>query len=111
MSRNEEQLAELREDFSEARQWVFDHVDENATILGLIEECSETIQAAMKRYRAINAGNPTPVTPTHALLMLREETGDLLMMLDAYGLLPTGISTDHNPKWLRWAQRLGYEGS
>lgn len=82
----------------------------------LAEEASELAQAALKMIRAVGySENKTPVTIETAKENLQEEADDTLMMLSLLGLLTDGNpedkwqNPDNNPKWERWATRLGYQ--
>ena len=72
---------------------------------GLAEECCELAQAALKTVRARDGMNPTPVSIDECLDKLREESGDVLMVIEALGIIPDG-TTANNPKWKRWANRI-----
>ena len=91
-----------------AKDYVMEHISEKDLLLLMMEECSEMIQACAKRIRSTTKGNPTPVKPKEALAKMSEESGDVLMIMELFGYVPDGTTAD-NPKWLRWAVRLGYK--
>lgn len=77
----------------------------------LAEECNELSQASLKLIRACNySKNVTPITPAKALDNYAEEIKDVLMVLTALNVDVVGLAKNvkHNPKWKRWAKRLGY---
>lgn len=91
------------------REYVRKTVTPVTTYLLLAEECAELSQAALKYVRAagLTVGNPTPVSTKEASANVVEETGDVEMILDLMEL--SNADTAWNPKWKRWAERLGYE--
>lgn len=93
---------------NKAKEYVMDHVSEQDLLILMMEECSEMAQSCSKRYRSITQGNPTSVKPSEAIEMMNEEAGDILMIFELWGYVPEG-TTDDNPKWMRWAIRLGYK--
>lgn len=86
-------------------------LDDTALLLGIAEEASEVIQAAMKLLRAKGTVfNPTPVTLEEAEEELKQELKDLLLVLfvaevDVEDLLYEALSVD-NKKIDRWAERI-----
>lgn len=99
--------------------YIVSKLDERAILEGLAEEASEVVKAALKLIRAKElSGNTTPRTKEEALHDLAEELTDLDMvravlekkdgeLLSAIaGIDMDGIEA--NPKWKRWAERLGY---
>lgn len=80
----------------------------------LAEEAAELSQAALKFIRAAGmSNNPTPVSLQEAKANLQEEISDVLAIIKL--LKGTGTvevlsyEDDENPKWRRWAERLGYK--
>lgn len=96
-------------EFEKQRRWVKRQVSSVSLLMLLSEECAELTQAALKYIRAceIHPDNPTPVGPDAAWESVWEESRDVLMILDALGLVTE--DTSYNPKWQRWAERLGYK--
>lgn len=100
--------------------YIVGKLDEKTILEGLAEEASEVVKAALKLIRAKElSGNTTPKTKEEALHDLAEELTDLDMvrvvlekkdgeLLSAIaGINKDGIGA--NPKWKRWAERLGYD--
>lgn len=78
----------------------------------LTEEAAEMQQAALKLIRAAGmSNNPTPVSLQEAKANLQEEISDVLAvinLLKAMGVVELlSYEDDANPKWKRWAERLG----
>lgn len=101
-------------------KYIVSKLDERAILEGLAEEASEVVKAALKLIRAKGlSSNTTPKTKEEALHDLAEELTDLDMvrtvleekdgeLLSAIaGINKDGIGA--NPKWKRWAERLGYD--
>lgn len=76
----------------------------------LAEESCELGQAALKLRRAMGRSNPTPVSEEEAMASLKEELGDVMGCLLAFGDLAglhTTVETLVIPEKLeRWAERL-----
>lgn len=100
--------------------YIVSELDERAILEGLAEEASEVAKAALKLIRAKElSGNTTSKTKEEALHDLAEELTDLDMVRTVLEkkdgeLLSTiaGINKDGigaNPKWKRWAERLGHD--
>jgi hypothetical protein len=62
-------------------------------------------QAALKTTRSIDGANPTPMSTDECVHKLCEESGDILMLMEALGIIHKGV-TATNPKWKRWANRI-----
>lgn len=89
---------------------VKDHIGTLEARLQLIEEMAELQKALCKQIRAEGlVDNPTPVTIDEAEAAVDEEAKDVLMCMYILGLLPNEAepSVADNPKWTRWAKRLG----
>lgn len=92
--------------YKKYRAYVKKHIDSRDALEMLAEECAELGKAALKAIRAYGLSeNPTPVTQEQALADMVEETGDVLVVLDLLDL--ADVYTACNPKWKRWAIRLG----
>lgn len=83
----------------------------------LAEESSEITKAALKVIRAEKLSiNTTPITYEESMEKLIEEINDLRMIISLlktnYKELDEALPKDsdiiNNPKWKRWAYRLGY---
>lgn len=93
------------------RDYVLSNMPKRELLEQLAEEAAELSQAALKLIRADkNCGstNPTPVSVEEAWDRAEEELGDVLMLADALFISPEH-NTMYNPKWRRWAERLGYK--
>jgi len=90
---------------NDAKRYVAGHIGQRAALEGLAEECCELAQAALKLIRAIDGENPTPVSEEKCVEKLREEAGDVLMLLEFLGIVEDGTTAD-NLKWGRWARRI-----
>ena len=85
--------------------YVRNHLPNRVLLEGMAEECCELAQAALKLIRAVDGINPTPASPEACLEKLHEEVGDVLMVIEALGLIHDGM-TAGNPKWERWMNRI-----
>lgn len=90
---------------NDAKKYVSSNLTYRAMLEGLAEECCELAQAALKRIRAMNGENPTPVSEKECDEKLHEEAGDVLMLLELLSIIEDG-TTAHNHKWERWAKRI-----
>lgn len=90
--------------------WVRKHLGREEILAQLAEECCELGQAALKLRRAMGRHNPTPVSEEEAMASLKEELGDVMGCLLAFGDLAglhTTVETLVSPEKLeRWARRL-----
>ena len=78
----------------------------------LAEEAAELSQAALKVIRAAGVSdNPTPVLVYEAWRNLAEEFGDVVACYSIVAKSKTELETldASDPKWKRWAERLGYK--
>lgn len=74
----------------------------------LAEEAAELSQAALKLIRANGMNNnPTVITKQEADANLEEELYDVLAVASLLNIIT--YNDDENPKWERWAKRLGME--
>lgn len=87
--------------------FVSNNLTEREKLEQLAEEATELAQAALKAIRAKKlSNNSTPTTEDTANMNLAEEVDDVLMCICLYyGGVPFGVES--NPKWERWARRLG----
>ena len=91
----------------EYKGFIRNRLDRRTLLELLSEECSELIQAANKCIRAEQLNcNFTPVTEIEANSKLREEVGDVLMVLSVLGFDSDLETVKTNPKWERWFDRL-----
>lgn len=102
-------------------QKYFDYVvkvlDKRTILEQLAEESSEVTKEALKVIRAEKFNNNyTPITKEDSINKLIEEINDLRMIIrllkskytELDNALPEDNDTINNPKWERWAKRLGY---
>ena len=106
---------------NENQQKYFEHVvkslDKRSVLEQLAEESSEITKAALKVIRAEKLSvNTTPITYKESMQKLIEEINDVRMIismlktkyLELDEALPEDSDIINNPKWKRWAKRLGY---
>ena len=106
---------------NENQQKYFEHVvkslDKRSVLEQLAEESSEITKAALKVIRAEKLSvNTTPITYEESMEKLIEEINDVRMIISMlktkYHELDNALPEDNdiinNPKWKRWAHRLGY---
>ena len=110
-------------DYANYKDYILDKLDERALLEQLAEEASELSQAALKLIRAKGLSeNVTPRTEQEAALALAEEIIDSCIVMDLVcaknwevvsAIQENNFANDDdiesNPKWKRWAERLGYE--
>lgn len=101
-------------------QKYFDYVvrglDKRTILEQLAEEASEITQASLKLIRAEKFNNNyTPSSKEESIENLLEEINDIRMVInlirtkyDELYFLPEDNEIINNPKWKRWAERLGY---
>ena len=102
-------------------QKFFEHVvkvlDKRTILEQLAEESSEFTKESLKVIRAESfSNNRTPISRHDAINKLIEEINDLRMIISLlkpkYPELDNALPEDNdiinNPKWKRWAKRLGY---
>lgn len=88
------------------KNYILSVLDARTLLEQLAEEASELAQAALKLIRAAEySNNPTPITRQEAEVNLDEELHDVLAVASLLGLID--YDDDENPKWKRWAERLG----
>lgn len=88
------------------KSYILSVLDERTLLEQLAEEASELAQAALKLIRAAEySNNPTPITLQEAEVNLDEELHDFLAVASLLGIID--YNDDENPKWKRWAERLG----
>ena len=84
-------------------------MSEDSLLEGLIEECSELIQAAAKRLRIMRGESPTPVTLAENEAHLIEELADaelnIQMIVKKLGA-QSEVDTIYLDKLKRWEKRL-----
>lgn len=106
---------------NENQQKYFEHVvrslDKRSVLEQLAEESSEITKAALKVIRAEKLSvNTTPITYEESMEKLIEEINDVRMIISLLkykyteldNTLPDDNDIINNPKWKRWAHRLGY---
>ena len=95
-----------RETIANDKNYIRDALSERTLLEQLAEEASELAQAALKLIRAAEySNNPTPITRQEAEVNLDEELHDVLAVASLLGIID--YDDDENPKWKRWAERLG----
>ena len=95
-----------RETIANDKNYIRDVLSERTLLEQLAEEASELAQAALKLIRAAEySNNPTPITLQEAEVGLDEELHDVLAVASLLGIIE--YDDDENPKWKRWAERLG----
>ena len=88
------------------KSYILSVLDARTLLEQLAEEASELAQAALKLIRAAEySNNPTPITLQEAEVGLDEELHDVLAVASLLGIID--YDDDENPKWKRWAERLG----
>lgn len=88
------------------KSYILSVLDTRTLLEQLAEEASELAQAALKFIRAAEySNNPTPITLQEAQVGLDEELHDVLAVASLLGIIE--YDDDENPKWKRWAERLG----
>ena len=88
------------------KSYILSVLDERTLLEQLAEEASELAQAALKLIRAAEySNNPTPITLQEAEVGLDEELHDVFAVASLLGIID--YDDDENPKWKRWAERLG----
>ena len=88
------------------KNYILSVLDARTLLEQLAEEASELAQAALKLIRAAEySNNPTPITLQEAQVGLDEELHDVLAVASLLGIIE--YDDDENPKWKRWAERLG----
>ena len=88
------------------KNYILSVLDARTLLEQLAEEASELAQAALKLIRAAEySNNPTPITLQEAQVSLDEELHDVLAVASLLGIID--YDDDENPKWKRWAERLG----
>ncbi len=110
-------------DYEKYRNFIIDKLDNRTMLEQLAEEASELSQAALKLIRAKGLSkNVTPRTEQEAALALAEEMTDCCIVIDLVcaknwevvsAIQENNFANDDditsNPKWKRWAERLGYD--
>nr|DAU60590.1 MAG TPA: triphosphate pyrophosphohydrolase [Caudoviricetes sp.] len=94
------------------QEYILNELGHRALLEQLAEEAAELSQAALKLIRAAGmSSNLTPVSEQKAKANLQEEISDVLAvikLLKAAGVVESlSYEDDENPKWQRWAKRLG----
>ena len=88
------------------KNYILSVLDTRTLLEQMAEEASELAQAALKFIRAAEySNNPTPITLQEAQVSLDEELHDVLAVASLFGII--NYDDDENPKWKRWAERLG----
>ena len=100
----------------EKLQYIIDCLSTEEILAQLAEEASELSHAALKLRRAIDGGNPTPVTEREAMKNLMEEIADVWLLIQILELDQQSYINAYRgamvQKTERWAKRLdwGSEG-
>lgn len=98
-------------------EYVVNRLDKRTILEQLAEESSEVTKEALKVIRVEKfSNNYTPITREDSINKLIEEINDLRMIISLlkpnYKELDEALPKDsdiiNNPKWKRWAYRLGY---
>ena len=98
-------------------EYVVKVLDKRTVLEQLAEESSEVTKEALKVIRAESfSNNRTPISRQDAINKLIEEINDLRMIISMLkskypeldNTLPEDNDIINNPKWKRWAKRLGY---
>ena len=88
------------------QKYILNVLTERELLEQLAEEAAELSQAALKLIRAAGYNNnSTPITRLKAAMNLDEELHDVLAVASLLGLVE--YNDNENPKWKRWAERLG----
>ena len=98
--------------YKKYREYVFKTLPMRDKLEQLAEEASELSQAALKVIRATNqSDNHTPVSKKEACDNLVEEFGDVVACYSIIAKTKRELETldANDPKWKRWAERLGYK--
>ena len=96
----------FEDDVMADKNYILRILDSRTLLEQLAEEASELAQAALKLIRAAEySNNPTPITLQEAEVGLDEELHDVLAVASLLGIID--YDDDENPKWKRWAERLG----
>lgn len=110
-------------DYEKSRDFILEKLDERTLLEQLAEEASELSQAALKLIRAKGLSeNVTPKTEQEAVSALAEEITDCCIVVELVcaknweiigaiqeNNFADGDNVMNNPKWKRWAERLGYK--
>lgn len=67
-------------------EYIVDALSDVELLAQLAEEAAELGHAALKLRRAIDGGNPTPVTKAEAVKNLREEIADVWLLVKVLGM-------------------------
>lgn len=98
-------------------EYVVNRLDKRTILEQLAEESSEVTKEALKVIRAESfSNNYTPISREDAINKLIEEINDFRMIIrllkpkyeELNKALPEDSDIINNPKWERWAKRLGY---
>ena len=94
--------------FDQAVEMILEKVSPGDLLCQLAEEASELAQAALKLRRAIEPGNPTPITKEEAEGALLEEFADVILSCQLLGLTEQVETVEfiHINKMERWIDRL-----
>ena len=98
--------------YKKYREFVQENLSMRDGLEQLAEEAAELSQAALKAIRAtgLSDNNPTPVDGLDSCVNVVEEFKDVLACFSLVSNYPVGLKiVDSNPKWKRWAERLGYK--
>lgn len=87
-----------------SKEYISKKLDETDLLTQAAEECSELIQALMKRYRIITKHNPTTTTESDNKDNIIEEWSDLCLVMELLGYEADPVITQKKKE--RWAKRL-----
>lgn len=100
------QIAKALEDWKSELDRINMALGVTELLAGLAEESSELAQAALKRRRALDQRNPTPVTVAEATDKLYEELADVLLVAAALGINEYEVERHIRRKAARWISRI-----
>lgn len=98
------------DEYIRIRKKIRESVPDRTLLEMLAEEASETAQAALKVIRAAKMNeSPTPMAESEAWNNLLEEISQMLVCVDALGILNDVVQPFNNGVWHRWEARLDAE--
>lgn len=93
-------------------EYIVDALSDLELLAQLAEEAAELGHAALKLRRAIDGGNPTPVTKAEAVKNLREEIADVWLLVKVLGMDEERDVATYREimarKVDRWAKRMDW---
>ena len=91
-------------DIESSIRYIQDNLSEQDLLAQLAEECTELAKACLKRIRALNGTNPTPVSLAETRMSIVEEIADVQLSKLALGM--TYNEDIITSKAHRWENRL-----